>query len=140
MKAYRIYFLGFKKIDISRDVTFEKDSAYNKSRKRHVEDLEEAEVPRIQEMTMNEATPKEDREMEEPQEPIDPPQEKNPHNRKPAWVREAIQGEERYGAPEEIHRERKSVRIINPTLSKFGHMSKSGIMSKSESIQSIYSH
>ena len=24
-KAYRIYFLGFKKIDISRDVTFDED-------------------------------------------------------------------------------------------------------------------
>ena len=33
-KAYRIYFPGFKKIDISRDVTFDEDSAYNKSRKR----------------------------------------------------------------------------------------------------------
>ena len=32
--AYRIYFLGFKKIDISRDVTFDEDSTYSKSRKR----------------------------------------------------------------------------------------------------------
>ena len=56
---------------------------------------------------MNEATPEEDREMEEPQEPIDPPQEKNPHKRKPAWVREIIQGAERYGALEETPRGRK---------------------------------
>ena len=40
-KAYRIYFLGFKKIVIGRDVTFDKDSTYNKSRKRPVEDSEE---------------------------------------------------------------------------------------------------
>ena len=40
-KAYKIYFLGFKKIDISRDVTFDKDSTYNKSRKRPAEELEE---------------------------------------------------------------------------------------------------
>ena len=33
--------------------------------------------------------------------------EKNPHKRKPAWVRELIQGVERYGAPEDNHRERK---------------------------------
>ena len=59
---------------------------------------------------MNEATTEEDREMEEPQEPINPPQEKNPYKRKPTWVREAIQGVERYGAPEEIHRERKRTR------------------------------
>ena len=44
-KYYRIYFPGFKNIDISRDVTFDKDSAYNKSRKRPVEDFEETEVP-----------------------------------------------------------------------------------------------
>ena len=52
----------------------------------------------------------EDREFEEPQRPIHPPQEKNPHKRKPAWVREIIQGAERYGAPEENNKERKRTR------------------------------
>ena len=56
---------------------------------------------------MNDANQDEDREVEEPHEPVDPPQEKNPHKRKPAWVREVIQGVERYGAPEEMRRERK---------------------------------
>ena len=54
-KAYIIYFPGFKKIDISRDVTFDEDSAYNKSRKRPVEDSEETELPKIQDTTMNDA-------------------------------------------------------------------------------------
>ena len=49
---------------------------------------------------MSEETQEEDREFEETQEPVDTPQEKNPHKRKPAWVREVIQGAERYGAPE----------------------------------------
>ena len=40
-KAYRIYFPGFKKIDISKDVTFDEDSAYIKSMKRPAEELEE---------------------------------------------------------------------------------------------------
>ena len=31
----------------------------------------------------------------------------NPHKRNPSWVREIIQGVERYGAPKENHRERK---------------------------------
>ena len=44
-KAYRIYFLGFKKIEISKDVTFDKDTAYKKSRKRPAKDTEEAEAP-----------------------------------------------------------------------------------------------
>ena len=65
-KAYRIYFPGLKKIDISRDVKFDEDSAYNKSRKRPIIELEETEVPRIQDTTMNKATPEEDQEIEKP--------------------------------------------------------------------------
>ena len=30
LKAYRIYFPGFKKINISRDVAFDEDSAFEK--------------------------------------------------------------------------------------------------------------
>ena len=53
---------------------------------------------------MNEEIQEEDREMKEPQELVDPPQENNPHKRKPTWVWEAIQGAEIYGAPEESHK------------------------------------
>ena len=53
-KAYRIYLPGFKNIDISKDVTFDEDTAYKKSRKRHVEEPKEAEVPIIHYTTMNE--------------------------------------------------------------------------------------
>ena len=38
LKYYRIYFSGFKNIDISRDVTFDEHSAYNKFRKRPTEE------------------------------------------------------------------------------------------------------
>ena len=55
-KAYRIFFLGFKKIDINKDVTFEEDPAYTKSIRRPIEDPKEAEAPRIQDTTMNDAT------------------------------------------------------------------------------------
>ena len=91
-KAYRIYFPGFKKIDISRDVTFDEDSSYIKSRKRPTKEPDEAEAPKIHDTTMNKEIKEEDRELEEPQEPIDPTQEKNPHKRKPTWVQEIIQG------------------------------------------------
>ena len=49
---------------------------------------------------MNEEAQEEDQYFEEPQRPVDPPLEKNSHKRKPAWVRELIQGVERYGALE----------------------------------------
>ena len=67
---------------MSRDVTFDEDSAYNKSKKRPVEEPEEEEAPIIHDTTMNEETQGEDREFEEPQRPVDPPLEKNPHKRK----------------------------------------------------------
>ena len=56
-KAYRIYFLGFKKINISRDLTFDEDTAYKKSRKRPAEEYE---APRIHDTTMNEEIQEED--------------------------------------------------------------------------------
>ena len=59
---------------------------------------------------MNKEIQEEDRELEEPQEPVDPLQEKNPHKRKPAWVHEIIQGAERYGDSEETQRGRKRTR------------------------------
>ena len=67
-KDYRIYFPGYKNIDISKDVTFDEDTTYNKSRKIPAEEPEEAEAeePRIHDTTMNEETQEEDREFEEP--------------------------------------------------------------------------
>ena len=61
-KAYIIYFLVYKKIDVSRDVTFDEDTTYNKSRKRPAEEPEEAEVeaPRIHDTTMDEEAQEED--------------------------------------------------------------------------------
>ena len=53
-KAYRIYFPGLKNIHLSRDVTFDKDSTYIKSRKKLAEEPEEAEAPRIHDTIMNE--------------------------------------------------------------------------------------
>ena len=38
-KDYRIYFPGFKNIDISRDVTFDEGSAYKKSKKNPLKTL-----------------------------------------------------------------------------------------------------
>ena len=63
-KVYRIYFPRYKKIDISRDVKFDEDTAYKKSRKRPAEEPEEAEAPRIHDTTMNEEIQEEDQEFE----------------------------------------------------------------------------
>ena len=44
-KAYRIYFLGFKKINISRHVTFDEDTTYNKSIKKPTKNLKKQKYP-----------------------------------------------------------------------------------------------
>ena len=54
LKAYKIYFPWFKNIDIYRDVTFDEDSAYIKSKKRLAEEPEERRAPKIHHTTMNE--------------------------------------------------------------------------------------
>ena len=59
-KAYIIYFPGFKKIDISRDVTFDKDSSYIKSKKKPVEEPKETRELRIHHTIMNEEIQQED--------------------------------------------------------------------------------
>ena len=46
-KSYRIYFPGFNKIDISREVTFDEDAAYNKFRKKPAEESKEVKVNRL---------------------------------------------------------------------------------------------
>ena len=60
------------------------------TKKSPAEEPEETEAPKIHDTNMNGEIQEEDREFEEPQEPVDPPQEKNPHKRKPSWVREII--------------------------------------------------
>ena len=46
-KANQIYFPGFKKIDISRDVTFDEDSTYSILGKLPIEEVKELEVMRV---------------------------------------------------------------------------------------------
>ena len=45
LKAYIIYFPGYNKIEISRDVTFDEDTAYNKSRKIPAKNLKKQKHP-----------------------------------------------------------------------------------------------
>ena len=99
------------------DITFDEEYAYNKSKKKPAKYPEEPEAHRIQDTTMNDATQEDDWEIEEPYEPIGPPQEKNTHKRKPASIWEAIKGAEIYGSLEEMHRERKRTRFYSGYVS-----------------------
>jgi transposase InsO family protein len=110
-KAFRIYIPGYRQIEISRDVTFDEDAAFSRSRKCQLEEVYEEEpvAPRVAEpnkevaVTPDDVIP-EDHDMVEPQEP---PREIISHKRKPAWAREIIQDAEKYGAPEGTMRQSK---------------------------------
>ena len=86
-KAYRIYFSGFKKIDINRDVAFDEDSTYFRSRRTPIEEDAEPKDTRAQDMENEGVIPKdhEYHDMEEPQESVETILEKDSHKRKPTW-------------------------------------------------------
>ena len=64
-KAYRIYFPGFNKINISRDVTFDEDSTFFISRRIPIQEVEEPKETRVRDMETGEAITK-DHDIEEP--------------------------------------------------------------------------
>ena len=70
-KAFRIYILGFHHIDISRDVTFDEETTLKKSRRYHLEEVHEEDVP--PRMVEDEPSPNivayKNHDMLEPQEP-----------------------------------------------------------------------
>ena len=115
-KAYRIYNPGFCQIEINRDVIFDEDTTFTKSRKIFVdEDNEEAEeTPRTIEATRppvrnieGDTIPR-DRDLAEPQGPLETPQEMISTKIRPTWARDIIKEAERYGAPEASKRQRTS--------------------------------
>ena len=112
-KAFRIYIPGFKQIETSRDVTFDEDETFNKSRRHRAEEIleEELEAPKAI-VRDDEEHDQVDHDMTKPHMSMDLPKEVS-HKKKLAWARELIQDAERYGAPEESLRESKRPRIYS---------------------------
>lgn len=74
-KAYRIYILGQKLIELSRDVIFEEDVAFRKSKDIHEIDIEDQEPPQSMKEDHTLEIQRETRELVEavnPNEPLDP--------------------------------------------------------------------
>ena len=112
-KAFRVYIPGFKQIETSRDVTFDEDATFNRSRRNRAEKVldEEPKVPRVT-VRDDEERDLVDHDMVEPQMSVNPPKEVS-HKRKPAWAYELIHDAERYGALEGSLRESKIPRIYS---------------------------
>lgn len=113
-KAYRVYIPGFRQINTSRDVTFDEDAAFNRSRPNHTDEVhdEDFEAPRVTGTDSEEHDP-EDHDMTEHQKPENSPKEVITHKRRPTWARELIQDAEKYGAPDGSLRESKRPRTYS---------------------------
>jgi hypothetical protein len=96
-KAYKIYIPSHRKVEINRDVTFDENATFNKSKQIHAEEVheEENEVPKIPEAVEPEEVIPEDHETIEPQKPTEIPSRK----RRPAWAQEIIRDAEIIDAP-----------------------------------------
>jgi hypothetical protein len=123
LKAYRVYISGYRQIEISRDVTFDEDVAFSRSRQHHTNEIhdEEPEATRVldsdvgNDVVLEEHGPDEhgpeehgpeDHDMAEPQRHAKMITKK----RRPTWACEIIQDVEKYGAPYEYLREGKKPR------------------------------
>jgi hypothetical protein len=113
-KAYRVYVPGHKKIEINRDVIFDEDAAFCKSKRNHVDEVhdEEPTTSKVPNTEEEELVP-ENHDMMEPQKPVDSPTKVITYQRKPGWAHELIQDAERYGAPNKTFKESKRPRLYS---------------------------
>jgi hypothetical protein len=76
LKVYKVYILGYKHIEISRDVTFNEDASFSRSRQNHTYDIHDEELEEnsfVDTDAYNDVVPEEhgpeDHDMAEPQIP-----------------------------------------------------------------------
>jgi hypothetical protein len=107
-KAYRIYIPDHRKVEINRDVTFDENAIFSKSKQIHAKEVheEENEVPKVPEVVELEEVIREDHEIVEPQKPAEIPS----HKRRPMWAQELIRDAETIGSPEKYFRESKKLK------------------------------
>jgi hypothetical protein len=120
-KAFKIYIPGYHHIEINRDVTFDEDATFKKSRRCKLEEVYEEEpvAPRVVE-PVREVITSPDEEIPEDHDIIEsqePPQMTISHKRKPAQARELIQDGEKYGAPEGTMRQVKKPKPFSSYMS-----------------------
>ena len=93
-KAYRIYILGQRQIKISRDVTFDEDEVFRRSRESHIdEDQIEKEAPNnavMVDSTPKEAIPKVQNDTIESERLVYLPKEVVTTERRPAWLQNTL--------------------------------------------------
>jgi hypothetical protein len=115
-KAYRIYIPGQRQIEVSKDVSFEEEVAFRRSRGSHMKiDSEKQEEmvsspPHPSTVQREPVEPVETIEFVDPVDPIDPvdvPRDIVVGQKRPTWARQTLQKAEGHAAPRGTFRERK---------------------------------
>jgi hypothetical protein len=128
-KSYRIYILGQRQIEVSRDVTFEEEVAFQKSREAHME-IDSDTIPSPPSAIQRETNIIPD----DPIAPVDPffpvdsiapsniPRDIKVGHKRPSWARQTIQEAEGHKAPQGTTRERKRPKRFSSYLSTMTHI------------------
>jgi hypothetical protein len=111
ISTYRIYIPGQRQIEINRDVTFDEDEAFKRSKESHMdEDREEQEALRdavMVDSTLEEPISEVQNEMVESERFVDPPREAAVTRKRLAWLRNTLQEAEGHATPKGSFRESK---------------------------------
>jgi hypothetical protein len=134
-KAYRIYVPGQRQIEVNRDVTFDEDVAFLRSKESHLDVVsEDPEAPKDVEDPVL-ASPRSDVQREEhsdhvpgvvdPMEPIFPlerPVLAPPVKRRPAWLRDTLEEAEKHIAPPGTFRESRRPPKFSGYVAQMSHI------------------
>ena len=151
-KGYRIYVPGQRQIEVSRDVTFEEDAAFLRSRECHLDvEIEEHEAPSDVEDLVPDS-PRLDVQREEhsyhvpdsvdpvePTRPLERPVFAPPVKRRPTWLHETLQQAEEHVAPLGTFKESRRPQKFFGYVAQLSHMIDTGPSSYEEAAgQSVW--
>jgi hypothetical protein len=122
-KAYRIYIPGQRQIEISRDVSFEEEIAFQRSRESQMEIYSET-MPSLPSTVQRETdiAPVDPVIPADPIAQIDMPRDFTVGHKRPAWARQTLQEAEEHKAPQGTTRESKRPKRFSSYLSSMSHI------------------
>jgi hypothetical protein len=122
-KAYRIYIPGQRQIEISRDVIFEEEIAFQRSRESQME-IDSETVPSPPSAVQRETyiIPVDPVVPADPVAPVDIPRDIAVGHKRPAWARQTLQEAEGHATPQGTSRESKRPKRFSSYFSAMSHI------------------
>jgi hypothetical protein len=119
-KAYRIYIPGQRQIEVIKDVIFEEEIAFRKSRESQME-IDSESVPSPPSAVQRETTIVAV-DLVVPVAPVDVPRDIAVGHKRPAWARQTLQEAEGHAAPQDTFRESKRPKRFSSYFSAMSHI------------------